>query len=131
MDGCEKKFIDPHKRRLHLIDRHRYPKDYDFSLTRMPRQGRQGASLPPRLRPAPPAAARAAAGAVAAMEADPPVPTTMAPASASAPVSRPALVPRQVAFGRGQGKAFPAAPRKAAAAAAPVAAPADDAAMIE
>ncbi|KAI9002645.1 hypothetical protein BC832DRAFT_526321, partial [Gaertneriomyces semiglobifer] len=30
VDGCKKKCRTPHTRKLHLIDRHGYPKDIDF-----------------------------------------------------------------------------------------------------
>ncbi|KAJ1559167.1 hypothetical protein HK405_011739 [Cladochytrium tenue] len=32
VDGCPKKFSSPFKRRLHLVDKHRYPKHFDFDV---------------------------------------------------------------------------------------------------
>jgi hypothetical protein len=112
VDGCEKKFVSAAKRRLHLVDKHRYPPDYDVSLTRMPRQGRHGgiAAPPPRLQRRPPATtppgapgtAGIAAPTVAATTTPAPVPVTRSgPSSPAAP-----RVPAQITFGH-RGRAAP------------------------
>ncbi|KAI0024655.1 hypothetical protein F4780DRAFT_546773 [Xylariomycetidae sp. FL0641] len=41
VDGCERKCRTPYKRRNHLIDKHMYPKNYFFALTRDGIDGRQ------------------------------------------------------------------------------------------
>ena len=33
VEGCERKCSSPQKRRLHLIDKHSFPKDYNFRIT--------------------------------------------------------------------------------------------------
>lgn len=40
MEGCEKKCMTPQKRRLHLIDKHMYPKNFFFALTKEGVDGR-------------------------------------------------------------------------------------------
>ena len=105
--------MDPGKRRLHLIDKHKYPRDYAFSLTAMPRQGRRGQIyLPPAPgAPRPPTAPTDAPEmAVDAGKVD-----TAAVVEAAAPpvllatpplqVQAAPFVPRQIAFGRGGGRA--------------------------
>ncbi|OAD65144.1 C2H2-type zinc finger transcription factor, partial [Phycomyces blakesleeanus NRRL 1555(-)] len=32
VEGCQKRFIDPRLRRLHLIDKHHYPKYFPFDI---------------------------------------------------------------------------------------------------
>ena len=130
VDGCPKKFMDPGKRRLHLIDKHKYPRDYAFSLTAMPRQGRRGqiylppAPGAPRPTTAPTDAPEMAVDAgkvdtaavvdmAVVIEAVAVVDTAAVVEAAASPVlaaptpplpSAP-FVPRQIAFGRGGGRA--------------------------
>lgn len=104
VDGCPKKFMDPGKRRLHLIDKHKYPRDYAFSLTAMPRQGRRGQIyLPPTPgAPRPPAAPTDAPE--MAVDAGKVEPVAVVEAAVP-PVPAAPFVPRQIAFGRGGGRA--------------------------
>ncbi|KAK4239978.1 hypothetical protein C8A03DRAFT_31906 [Achaetomium macrosporum] len=41
VEGCEKKCTTPHKRKMHLIDKHMYPKDFFFAITREGIDGRR------------------------------------------------------------------------------------------
>lgn len=45
VEGCERKCRTPQKRRLHLIDKHMYPKNYFFSVTRDGVAGRRSMLL--------------------------------------------------------------------------------------
>lgn len=45
MEGCEKKCTTPQKRRLHLIDKHMYPKNFFFALTKEGIDGRDSLLL--------------------------------------------------------------------------------------
>ncbi|KAK6207476.1 zinc finger protein [Colletotrichum tabaci] len=41
VEGCERKCMTPQKRRMHLIDKHSFPKNYFFALTREGIDGRR------------------------------------------------------------------------------------------
>ena len=129
MEGCPKKFQDARKRRLHLIDKHKYPRTFSFSLTQMPRQSRQGFICLPDW----PVAQRVApdamdgAGSEAETNAADHVDATDSEGDGDGegggdgdgPALAPAVavgsrVPVLVAFGRGQGRARGFAPRPAA-----------------
>ncbi|KAH8895053.1 hypothetical protein GQ53DRAFT_779848 [Thozetella sp. PMI_491] len=45
VQGCERKCLTPQKRRLHLIDKHMYPKNFFFAVTRDGIDGRQSLLL--------------------------------------------------------------------------------------
>ncbi|KEZ41526.1 Uncharacterized protein SAPIO_CDS7685 [Scedosporium apiospermum] len=45
VEGCERKCRTPQKRRLHLIDKHMYPKNFFFALTREGIDGRRSLLL--------------------------------------------------------------------------------------
>ncbi len=45
MEGCDKKCFSPQKRRLHLIDKHLYPKNFFFAVTRDGIDGRRSLLL--------------------------------------------------------------------------------------
>ncbi|SPQ22786.1 1fb43af9-5bc9-41a2-bdf0-3b32e6f25ad7 [Thermothielavioides terrestris] len=40
VEGCDRKCSTPHKRKMHLIDKHMYPKDFFFAITREGIDGR-------------------------------------------------------------------------------------------
>ncbi|KAK3302483.1 uncharacterized protein B0T15DRAFT_307269 [Chaetomium strumarium] len=41
VEGCDKKCTTPHKRKMHLIDKHMYPRSFFFAITREGIDGRQ------------------------------------------------------------------------------------------
>lgn len=45
MEGCERKCLTPDKRRRHLIDKHMYPKNFFFAITRDGVDGRRSMLL--------------------------------------------------------------------------------------
>ncbi|SPO02839.1 uncharacterized protein DNG_05515 [Cephalotrichum gorgonifer] len=45
VEGCERKCMTPQKRRLHLIDKHMYPKNFFFALTKEGIDGRKSLLL--------------------------------------------------------------------------------------
>lgn len=45
VEGCDRKCRTPQKRRLHLIDKHMYPKNYFFAITRDGVEGRRSMLL--------------------------------------------------------------------------------------
>lgn len=45
MEGCERKCRTPQKRRMHLIDKHMYPKNFFFAVTRDGIDGRRSMLL--------------------------------------------------------------------------------------
>lgn len=45
MEGCEKKCSTPQKRKMHLIDKHMYPKNFFFAVTREGIDGRRSLLL--------------------------------------------------------------------------------------
>ena len=45
MEGCDRKCSTPQKRRLHLIDKHMYPKNFFFAVTREGIDGRRSLLL--------------------------------------------------------------------------------------
>ncbi|KAK3295564.1 uncharacterized protein B0H64DRAFT_395642 [Chaetomium fimeti] len=48
VDGCDRKCSTPHKRKMHLIDKHMYPKNFFFAITREGIDGRRSLLLEDR-----------------------------------------------------------------------------------